>query len=128
MVIGLADGPRLDVGPAFDVSSPAPHSSAGQVSRTLALRWGNEDFARPEPWDELVYVAANHDNDWAEVRSLRSGCCAVHGAGRRARRGRWVAERTFAHNAVFCRALAASRVVGVEFGVGCAVTSSVAQK
>jgi hypothetical protein len=32
----------------------------------LALRWGdNECFARPEPWDELVYVAANHDNGWA---------------------------------------------------------------
>lgn len=36
------------------------------VSGQLALRWGNDDFARPEPWEELILTAAQHDNGWAE--------------------------------------------------------------
>jgi hypothetical protein len=36
------------------------------VSGQLALRWGNDDFYRPEPWEELVLIAAQHDNGWAE--------------------------------------------------------------
>jgi hypothetical protein len=36
------------------------------VAGQLALRWGNGRFARPEPWEELMLVAAQHDNGWAE--------------------------------------------------------------
>lgn len=36
------------------------------VSGQLALRWGNDRFSRPEPWDELMLVAAQHDSGWAE--------------------------------------------------------------
>ena len=36
------------------------------VSGQLALRWGNAHFARPELWEELMLVAAQHDNGWAE--------------------------------------------------------------
>jgi hypothetical protein len=36
------------------------------VAGQLAVRWGNVDFARPEPWDELVMIAAQHDSGWAE--------------------------------------------------------------
>jgi hypothetical protein len=43
-----------------------PQTAHAWVSGQLALRWGNDRFARPEPWEELVLVAAEHDNGWAE--------------------------------------------------------------
>lgn len=43
-----------------------PQPAHAWVSGQLALRWGNERFFRPEPWEELVLVAAQHDNGWAE--------------------------------------------------------------
>jgi hypothetical protein len=36
------------------------------VSGQLARRWGNQQFARPEPWEDLILVAGQHDNGWAE--------------------------------------------------------------
>lgn len=36
------------------------------VSGQLALRWGNDDFMRPAPWEELTLTATHHDNGWAE--------------------------------------------------------------
>lgn len=36
------------------------------VAGQLALRWGNGQFTRPEPWDELILTATQHDNGWAE--------------------------------------------------------------
>ena len=36
------------------------------VSGQLALRWGDGRFARPEPWEELMLTAAQHDSGWAE--------------------------------------------------------------
>jgi hypothetical protein len=45
------------------ISQTAHAWMAGQ----LALRWGgNDGFVRPEPWDELAFIAAWHDNGWAE--------------------------------------------------------------
>ncbi len=43
-----------------------PQTAHAWVSGQLALRWGNERFARPEPWEELMLVAAQHDSGWAE--------------------------------------------------------------
>jgi hypothetical protein len=36
------------------------------ISGQLALRWGNEAFYRPEPWEILTLTAGQHDNGWAE--------------------------------------------------------------
>jgi hypothetical protein len=43
-----------------------PQTAHAWVSEQLALRWGNDQFARPEPWEELMLVAAQHDSGWAE--------------------------------------------------------------
>jgi hypothetical protein len=43
-----------------------PQTAHAWVSGQLALRWGNARFARPEPWEEMMLVAAQHDNGWAE--------------------------------------------------------------
>ncbi|UCC62946.1 MAG: DUF3891 family protein [Anaerolineae bacterium] len=43
-----------------------PQTAHAWVAGQLALRWGNERFARPEPWDELMLVASQHDSGWAE--------------------------------------------------------------
>jgi hypothetical protein len=43
-----------------------PQTAHAWVSGQMALRWGNQHFARPEPWDELVLAAMLHDNGWAE--------------------------------------------------------------
>jgi hypothetical protein len=43
-----------------------PQTAHAWVSGQLALRWGNDRFSRPEPWEELMLVAAQHDNGWAE--------------------------------------------------------------
>jgi hypothetical protein len=43
-----------------------PQTAHAWVSGQLALRWGNAQFARPEPWEELMLVSAQHDNGWAE--------------------------------------------------------------
>jgi hypothetical protein len=43
-----------------------PQTAHAWVSGQLALRWGNGRFARPEPWEELMLVAAQHDSGWAE--------------------------------------------------------------
>ena len=43
-----------------------PQTAHAWVSGQLALRWGNGHFARPEPWDELMLTAAQHDSGWAE--------------------------------------------------------------
>ena len=43
-----------------------PQTAHAWVSEQLALRWGNDRFAQPEPWEELMLVAAQHDSGWAE--------------------------------------------------------------
>jgi hypothetical protein len=43
-----------------------PQTAHAWVSGQLAMRWGNERFFRPEPREELIMVAAQHDNGWAE--------------------------------------------------------------
>jgi len=43
-----------------------PQTAHAWISGQLAVRWGNGDFARPDPWDELVMIAAQHDSGWAE--------------------------------------------------------------
>jgi hypothetical protein len=43
-----------------------PQTVHSWVSGQMALRWGNEQFFRPEPWEALTFTAAQHDNGWAE--------------------------------------------------------------
>jgi hypothetical protein len=43
-----------------------PQTAHAWVAGQLALRWGNERFARPEPWEELMLIASQHDSGWAE--------------------------------------------------------------
>lgn len=50
----------------------APHFVITQIdharmSGDLAALFGNEHFARPEPWDLIVYTIAHHDEGWADV-------------------------------------------------------------
>jgi hypothetical protein len=41
-------------------------TSHAWVAGQLAMRWGNDTFMRPEPWEELTLTAIHHDNGWAE--------------------------------------------------------------
>lgn len=36
------------------------------LSGLMARAWGNEEFTRPEPWDEVCLAAEQHDLAWAE--------------------------------------------------------------
>jgi len=38
-----------------------------RMSGDLAVAFGNEQFARPEPWELMTYVIAHHDEGWVEV-------------------------------------------------------------
>lgn len=53
-------------------SAGAPHFVVTQIdharmSGELAALFGNEQFARPEPWDLIVYTITHHDEGWADV-------------------------------------------------------------
>ena len=54
-----------------------------RMSGDLAVAFGNEQFARPEPWELMTYVIAHHDEGWAEVdaapaRDPRTGLVYLH--------------------------------------------------
>lgn len=41
-------------------------TSHGLMTATFCRHYGNQDFARPEPYDAVLAGAAQHDNGWAE--------------------------------------------------------------
>jgi hypothetical protein len=52
----------------------------------FARAWGNDDFERPEPFEEFAYTVANHDRGWDEydarpVLDAASGMPAGLGSG-----------------------------------------------
>lgn len=38
-----------------------------QLAGELASHWGNEAFARPKPYDDVLLAVAEHDNGWQEL-------------------------------------------------------------
>ena len=38
-----------------------------RLAGELAAHWGNDDFARPEPYDDVLLAVAEHDNGWREL-------------------------------------------------------------
>ncbi|NOZ27598.1 MAG: DUF3891 family protein [Chloroflexi bacterium] len=40
------------------------------VAAQLAAHWGNETFARPEPWPDVILAIAIHDNGWTTWETL----------------------------------------------------------
>lgn len=38
-----------------------------QLAGELAAHWGNEDFSRPEPREDVLLAVAEHDNGWQEL-------------------------------------------------------------
>ena len=38
-----------------------------QLAGELAAHWGNDDFSRPEPRDDVLLAVAEHDNGWREL-------------------------------------------------------------
>ena len=49
-------------------------------AREFEKRWGNNEFAPPEPRDDALFVAVEHDNGWCGSRTflreswMNAGC------------------------------------------------------
>ncbi len=83
----------------------------------IAARWGNAQFARPEPWDPVQLAAEWHDEGWRQWE--RSPDAGPDGTPRD-----FIAMETADHMAIHRRSIAAAtdrdEVAGMLVGMHCA--------
>ena len=63
MILQNADPSQPDQGTRFIIKNIEHAALAAQ----LATNFGNDEFATPEPFDELLFLAAHHDHGWQSL-------------------------------------------------------------
>ena len=63
MILQNADSSQPDQGTRFVIKNIEHAALAAQ----LAKNFGNDEFATPEPFDELLFLAAHHDHGWQSL-------------------------------------------------------------
>ncbi len=58
-----------------------PQPEHARISGVLAEAWGSSDFARPEPWDDVLRATYEHDvgwTDWEKAPTLNADRLPAH--------------------------------------------------